>query len=311
MLASVLDSVAAVPGHLAGLDPAWALVALAFHVANHVLRSVAWRTTLTAAYPEAPLPLRRVAAAYASGVALNAVAPARGGDAVKVGLMRASLPGSSVATIAATMSVLVLFDLVAATLLLTGAGLSGAVPLDVSAPAVGPVALAVGAGVLILLAAVVLLAGPRVRRAVRSLGARLREGGAILRTPGRYVRGVALVQLAAWTCRIGVVFCLLAAFGLPATVPSAALVMILAGASTLVPMTPGGMGTQQVLVTFALSNAASASAVLSFSLAMQAGITAVNALLGLVAAMVVCRTTRPVAAVRALLAGARPAGATA
>jgi hypothetical protein len=35
---------------------------------------------------------------------------------------------------------------------------------------------------------------------------------------------VALPQLAAWCCRVGVVLCLLAAFGLPATVVIAALV---------------------------------------------------------------------------------------
>jgi hypothetical protein len=35
---------------------------------------------------------------------------------------------------------------------------------------------------------------------------------------------VALPQLAAWCCRVGVVRCLLAAFGLPATVVIAALV---------------------------------------------------------------------------------------
>lgn len=66
--------------------------------------------------------------------------------------------------------------------------------------------------------------------------------------------------------------------------------MVLCGVSTLVPLTPGGAGTQQVMIAFALSEAAAASIVLSFSIGMQAGITAVNALLGLVAAMVAFRT---------------------
>ena len=71
------------------------------------------------------------------------------------------------------------------------------------------------------------------------------------------------------------------------------------------PLTPGGAGTQQVLLTLALQQTASAAAVVSFSVGMQAGITAVNALLGLAAAMAVCRTVRPVAAVRAALDAAR------
>jgi hypothetical protein len=99
--------------------------------------------------------------------------------------------------------------------------------------------------------------------------------------------------------------CLLAAFGLPASVGVAAVVMIVTGASTIVPLTPGGAGTQQVMLAFALSSAASATAVVSFSLGMQAAITAVNALLGVAAAMAMFRTLRPAAAIRAGLRAAR------
>jgi uncharacterized membrane protein YbhN (UPF0104 family) len=109
----------------------------------------------------------------------------------------------------------------------------------------------------------------------------------------------------AWCCRVGVIMCLLAAFGLPATVALAALVMVVGGASTVVPLTPGGAGTQQVLLAVTLSQTASATAVVSFSLAMQAGVTLVNALLGVAAAMAMCGTLRPVRAVRTVLAGAR------
>jgi uncharacterized membrane protein YbhN (UPF0104 family) len=127
----------------------------------------------------------------------------------------------------------------------------------------------------------------------------------VLRTPARYVRAVALPQLAAWCCRVGVVLCLLAAFGLPATLAIAVVVMVVGGASTVIPLTPGGAGTQQVLLAVALSQTASAAAVVSFSLAMQASVTLVNALLGVAAAMAVCRTLRPVSAVRTALAGAQ------
>jgi len=68
---------------------------------------------------------------------------------------------------------------------------------------------------------------------------------------------------------------------------------------------PGGAGTQQVMLAVALSQTASAAAVVSFSLAMQASVTAVNALLGVAAAMAMCRTLRPIRAVQTALAGAR------
>ena len=113
------------------------------------------------------------------------------------------------------------------------------------------------------------------------------------------------VQAAAWACRIGVVYFLLAAFGLEPTLPRAALVMVLCGASTLVPLTPGGAGTQQVVLAVALSNGAPATVVVSFSVGMQAGVTAVNALLGLAAGMVAFGTLHPLRALRSGLRVAR------
>jgi uncharacterized membrane protein YbhN (UPF0104 family) len=294
----VIDTLGAVLDGFRGLDPRLAGLALLLHVTNHVLRSIAWRNVLAAAYPDQRLSLLPIAAAYATGVALNAVAPARGGDAAKVVLARGAIPESSVVTIGATVSILALFDVVMATVLVLTVAAGGLVPLTTPSAEAWPL---VALGVLAAGAAAWLLLRHRAQR----LWSRVRQGGAILRTPGRYVRTVVLVQCGAWACRVGVVLCLLAGFGLPASVPIAAVVMILCGASTLVPLTPGGAGTQQVMIALALSQAASAAAVVSFSVAMQAGVTAVNALLGLAGAMAAFRTLRPLAAVRAARAAAR------
>jgi uncharacterized membrane protein YbhN (UPF0104 family) len=303
-MSSVLGMVHAIGERFAAVDGRLALAALVLHVGNHALRSIAWRNVLAAAYPHTRVGLPDVAAAYASGVALNAVVPGRGGDAAKIALIRARLPGSSVATIASTMSVVVAFDLLAATALLLLVGASGALPLAPRLPSPGAAgawagdhAWLVGAAGVAAAAGAALLVR-RFRAGVGRLLARLRQGGAILRTPRRYVATVAAVQSAAWACRVGVVFCLLAAFGLPASIPLSAVVMILCGASTVVPLTPGGAGTQQAMLAAALSGTATTAASLSFSVGMQLGITLVNALLGIVAAMVVFRTLRPVSAVR-------------
>jgi uncharacterized membrane protein YbhN (UPF0104 family) len=287
-------------GRFSDIDARLLACALVLHLGNHLLRSVAWRNVLTAAYPGRRVPLLGVASAYAVGVALNAVLPGRGGDAAKLALVRVGIEGSSVATIASTMSVVVLFDLVAATLLLVGIAATGAIPIT---PSLGHLPV-IAAGVAAL-AAIVAVAGGRVRRALGRLWAAAQQGGAILRAPSRYARRVAAPQALAWACRIGVVYVLMAAFGLPATVPGAAVVMVLCGASTLIPLTPGGAGTQQVMLAFALSHAATAAAILSFSIGMQAGITAVNAMLGAIASMVAFRTLRPLAAIRAGLQLAR------
>jgi uncharacterized membrane protein YbhN (UPF0104 family) len=302
-LDTALGGLDSVTDRLGSVDPRLAALALLLHVTNHALRSVAWRNVLAAAYPERRLPLLPVAAAYASGAALNAVAPARGGDAAKVALARAAIPGSSVATVASTMSILVLFDMVMATVLVLLVAAAGLVPIQLphSPAAIWPLVL----GGAVLLGVGARLAARRVGARARALWSRMRQGGAILRTPARYLRRVALVQSAAWACRVGVVMCLLAGFGLPASVPTAAVVMILCGASTLVPLTPGGAGTQQVMVALVLSQTASAAAVVSFSVAMQAGVTLVNAMLGLAGAMAAFRTLRPLAAARGALAAAR------
>ena len=83
-----------------------------------------WRPRI----PTTRVPFLGVASAYAVGVALNAVLPGRGGDAAKVALVRVGIGGSNVATIASTMSVVVLFDLVAATVLLLAVGATGSIP---------------------------------------------------------------------------------------------------------------------------------------------------------------------------------------
>ncbi len=94
---------------------------------------------------------------------------------------------------------------------------------------------------------------------------------------------------------------LLAAFGLTATLPLATVVVLAGGLSTLVP-TPGGAGTQQVLLVYALRQTATAASALSFSVGMQFGITTVNTLVGLIALMILFRTLRPRAALRAIRA---------
>jgi uncharacterized membrane protein YbhN (UPF0104 family) len=112
-------------------------------------------------------------------------------------------------------------------------------------------------------------------------------------------------QLAAWACRVGVVFLVLQAFRIDVSPMTAVLVLVLSGASTAVPV-PGGAGTQQVLAAYALQGATSIAGAVSFSVGMQVGVTVVNTIVGVVATMVLFRTIRPLAAVRAARAVARP-----
>ena len=274
---------------VAALDARWILVALAFQLGNLGCRAVAWRGVLVSAYPDARIRLLDVGAAYAAGVAANAYLPARGGEAVKIALVRLRIPGSTVAGVGASNGVVLLFDTAVGASLLTMAWALGLVP---ALPRPSPLA-AVGAAAALALAAIIVAAVPRLR-------ANLRQGASILASPRLYLRRVVPYQAGAWACRIGVAFAMLAAFGVPATVPIAGLVVVASGMSTLVPATPGGAGTQQLLIVVALQQVASAASALSFSIGMQVGITLVNTIVGVVAIMLVFGTMRPTA-IRAAL----------
>jgi uncharacterized membrane protein YbhN (UPF0104 family) len=286
-VSSALSTLGAFSDHVAALDARWMLVALVFHLGNLTFRTFAWRGILRAAYPGANVRLLDVGPAYAAGVAANAYLPARGGEAVKIALVRLRIPGSTLAGVGASSGVVLVFDAAVGASLLAlawGLGLVPALP--------HPSPLTVGAGAaLVLAAAAVVAAVPRLR-------SNLRQGLAILATPRLYLRRVVPYQAGAWVCRLGVAFAMLAAFGVQATIPIAGLVVVAGGMSTLVPATPGGAGTQQLFTVVALAQVASAASALSFSIGLQVGVTLVNTLVGLLALTLVFGTVRP-AAIRA------------
>ena len=295
LLATLVDAVDSASDRVAGLDGRFLLPALGLQLLTLAFRALAWRGVLVAAYPGRRIPVVSIGAAYAAGVALNAFTPARGGELAKVLIARTRIPGSTVPTLAASLSVVLVADaLIGGALVCTlwGTGVLPALP-----PPPGFVGAEVAAAVLAVVAAAVAIAYRLRPDAVRRLARRAAQGLRIVGQPGRYVCTVLPFQAAAWVCRIGVVFLVLAAFGIHATLPTAALVVVLNGASTLVPV-PGGAGTQQVLATYALHGAVSAATAVSFSLGMQVGVTAVNTTVGLIALMLLFRTVRPVGAVR-------------
>jgi hypothetical protein len=299
---TALGSLDSVAQRIEQLDARFLLLALLVQLANLGFRSLAWRGVVAAAYPSRRIPVFSVVGSYAAGVAVNAFTPARAGELAKAMLLRARLPGSSVATIGASLSVVLLVDAaLGATLIVAfwGFGLLPALP---PLPAVPPGLLLALPAAAVVVAVLIWRRPPAVSRFVRGA----RAGFAIVRSPRRYLATVLPFQLAAWCCRIGVVLLVLAAFGIEAGVETAALVVVAGGLATAVPV-PGGVGTQQVLVAYALHNTASIGSAISFSLGMQLGVTVVNTLVGTLALMLMMRTLQPASALRAGLATVRSA----
>ena len=295
VLGSLVDAVDSASDRVGGLDGRFLLPALGLQLLTLAFRALAWRGVLVAAYPGRRIPVVSIGGAYAAGVALNAFTPARGGELAKVLIARTRIPGSTVPTLAASLSVVLVADaLIGGTLVCTlwGTGVLPALP-----PPPGFMAVEVAAAAAAVVGSAVAVAYRLRPDAVRRLARRAGQGLRIVGQPARYACTVLPFQVAAWACRIGVVFLVLAAFGIHASLATAALVVVLNGASTLVPV-PGGAGTQQVLATYALHGAVSAATAVSFSLGMQVGVTAVNTTVGLLALMLLFRTVRPVGAVR-------------
>ena len=287
---------AAAAERISKLDGRFLALALALQLATLAFRALAWRNVLAAAYPRRAVPLFSVGCAYAAGVAANAFLPVRGGEGVKIALARSQIPASSVATIAAALSVVMLLDATLGACVIVALWATGVLPSLPSLPTVdaSPVAVAIAAAVTIAAGLLARRFGGAIRRLLFSAA----RGLAILRSPWLYLRTVLPFQLAAWACRIGVVYFVMEAFRIEAGVATAVLVVVLNGAATAVPV-PGGAGSQQVLATYALQGVVSAAAAVSFSLSMQVGVTVVNTAVGLAAVMLLFRTLRPVAALRA------------
>src|SRR5437773_5049922 len=91
-------------------------IALGLHVSKVLLRTVAWRNILRASYPEERVRWAPVAGAYVAGVGVNSIVPGRGGDLVKLYLIRHRYPATNYATLASTLVAETLLDFVLATL---------------------------------------------------------------------------------------------------------------------------------------------------------------------------------------------------
>ena len=281
-------------------------LAVVFQVLRLALRVRGWQTILRAAYPRARLPYRSVFGSYLAGVGVNAVLPARGGDIVKLYLVKhRAVPEASYPTLASTLVVETLFDFVVGSALLVWAiqlGLLPGIPDLPSLPAfdwsfvvVHPkLAALLGS---ILLAGALLLAAWASRQVV-AFRQKVSRGFEILRDRRAFLTGVVSWQALSWVARVFSTFFFLRAFHVDATAETTVAVLVVQGLSTVLPFTPGGAGTQQAVLVFALAGAASRSTVLAFAFGQQLVVTMVNAALGFGSIAAMLRTLRWRARVR-------------
>ena len=129
-------------------------------------------------------------------------------------------------------------------------------------------------------------------RRVTEFREKVAHGFAILGDRRAFLTEVVSWQAASWLARAFCIYFFLRAFHIHAGVEVVVAVLVVQGISTVLPFTPGGAGTQQAVLVFALRGTASGSAVLAFSVGMQLVTVAVNVVLAFAAIAIMLRTLR-------------------
>jgi uncharacterized membrane protein YbhN (UPF0104 family) len=299
LLVRILDGVDAFLDQIGSVDFLPLALAICCHLLKMACTSRAWRNVLAAAYPEERVRWISIYGAYLAGVGINAIIPARAGDAVRIVLVRRAIPGSTYTTVVSSTLVLSFFDMFAASLFLAWAVSLGELPgIDVlarldsfdfawlfSRPLLFDLSIAT---TLVLVG----IATFWIAAHVADFRERVAQAFRVMSPPTRYLRRVVPWQAADWTLRIVTIWFLLDAFDIPQTLENAGLVQVSSSVATLFPITPAGIGTEQAFLLYVLNGVASASVLLAFSVGAKLTLTLTNVVAGFTAIALTLRTVR-------------------
>jgi uncharacterized membrane protein YbhN (UPF0104 family) len=257
-----------------GAVPAYAIAGgIVLETLQTGFAALAWLTILRAAFPDAELPYRPVLASYAVAVALNGFLPANIGSLVMMLMFVTLIAG---ATFAAVFSGFIVqkipFSVLnVASYIYLFVTVSGSLSVKLDFVADHPVA----SGVIVLGGVVLLALLARVfwRRATK-LREQIKNGGAILAQPRRFLVGVALPELGSYIARLGIVAVFMAAYSIPVTFHSVIAVTASNSISNSVSVTPGGAGVNQAFNVAVLGGTTSSANAADYSLAQQLIISA-------------------------------------
>ena len=280
-------------------DISWGamVLALACLLGMYLARARAWQNVLQAAYPREKVPYQGILGAYLAGAGINAVIPARVGDATKIFLTRGQIKRSTYPAITSSFFVQSVFDTSAGLLVFAYALTQGLLPRPPELPNLPAFDISFWAGnpQLLLFTITVLAIGALVLFAIVARRAeefwqRVKQGVVILTEPRRFLREVVSWQALGWLFRFAAFWFFLEAFAIGGSFQNVMLVMSVQAISTMLPFTPGGAGAQQALLVATLEGP-SRAAVLSFSVGTQIAMAAWSAVLGFAALLLIFRTT--------------------
>jgi uncharacterized membrane protein YbhN (UPF0104 family) len=296
---TVLDAIVAFWDYLASVQPLPLALAIGCHIAKTMCTSRAWRNVLAAAYPNVRVRWLPIYAAYAAGVGVNAIFPARAGDVVRLAMAHRAIRGATYTTLVSSTLVLSIVDAFCAIALFSWALTQGLLPSLDALPSLPSFDFAVflAHGEIAQVMLLVLVVGGIalavwIRVNVEELGHRVGQAFTVVRTPARWLRTVVAWQLADWTLRLATVWFMLDAFRIEQSLRNVLLVQATQSFATLIPISPGGVGTEQAFLVYTLRGQAARSALLAFSVGMKLTLTAVNLVIGFTAILLTFRTLR-------------------
>jgi uncharacterized membrane protein YbhN (UPF0104 family) len=238
-----------------------------------VFAALSWVTILRAAFPDVKIPVRPVLASYAVAVALNGFLPANIGTLVMMLMFTTVIAGATFATVLSGFVIqkIPFTVLSAAMYLYLFLSVSGSFSFDFGFISDHP-----GLSALIAIGAIVLLVvlGNFFWHRADKLREQIKNGGAILGQPKRFMVGVALPCTASFAARLGIVAVFLAAYSIPVNFHTVVAVTGANSVSNSVSVTPGGAGVTQALNVVVLDSITSKSNATAYSVAQQLIITA-------------------------------------
>jgi uncharacterized membrane protein YbhN (UPF0104 family) len=266
-------------------------LAIGCHVVKTMCTSRAWRNTLAYSYPDTEVQWRTIYAAYLSGIGVNAIIPARAGDAVRLYIAHRAVPVSTYTTLASSLLVLSVFDTAMALLIFAYALTLGVLPgvhslgrlpgFDFGFFVGNPEFSAV---LLIVLAIFGTIGFFWARIHIDEFKQHIGQGLAVLRDRTEYLHRVALWQAGDWALRFVAIWFFLDAFGIPQSIRNVLLVQVTQSLATLVPISPGGIGTEQAFIVYVFSGTGIGRATLiAFSVGMKLTLIITNVIIGFTA----------------------------
>jgi hypothetical protein len=263
------------------------------HLLAQLARGRAWHAVVRVPHPDARR--RDVLRAWVAGAGVTGVVPGRGGDVVRVLMLRPRLAGATCATLAGTLAAEAVAETACGTVVVAwaiGNGLAPATGADELLPVLGAIA------AVLAVAAVCAHRWERLRR----VRAEAWQGLTAIRRPRAYVRDVLPWELVSRVVRLASLACFVAAFGLPLSPAAVALVMAAQAGGRLVPLAPAGAGVSVAILAAGFETVGGGPIGFGQIVAFVAGTSAVLTIVGLALSAVLVLQAVPAAALLERLA---------